>query len=167
MQKKSSSSTFGCVGRYTLTRLLTLFFTMVVGVCLTIMIANMGGYVDTIMKDQIRDTVTTSFMSNKAYQRMNTAIVKTIGSHYHLGRKSSGVEYALHGPQLPLSWERAGLNLGSAQNMTADNGSRQVRLIILGRLPATLLLMGTWNYSCSSAPFSWRWRSPGIMAACG
>jgi peptide/nickel transport system permease protein len=27
--------------------------------------------------------------------------------------------------------------------MTADNGSKQVRLIILGRLPATLLLMGT------------------------
>jgi peptide/nickel transport system permease protein len=35
------------------------------------------------------------------------------------------------------------LNLGRALNMTSDSGSKQVRLIILERLPATLLLMGT------------------------
>ena len=34
------------------------------------------------------------------------------------------------------------LNLGRAINMTSDSGSKQVRLILLERLPATLLLMG-------------------------
>jgi peptide/nickel transport system permease protein len=35
------------------------------------------------------------------------------------------------------------LRLGRAINMTSDSGSKQVRLILLERLPATLLLMGT------------------------
>jgi peptide/nickel transport system permease protein len=35
------------------------------------------------------------------------------------------------------------MNLGRAINMSSDSGSRQVRLIILERLPATLLLMGS------------------------
>ncbi len=34
------------------------------------------------------------------------------------------------------------LQLGRAINMTSDSGSKQVRLILLERLPATLLLMG-------------------------
>ena len=34
------------------------------------------------------------------------------------------------------------LNLGRAINMTSDSGSKEVRLILLERLPATLLLMG-------------------------
>jgi peptide/nickel transport system permease protein len=38
------------------------------------------------------------------------------------------------------------LNLGRALNMSSDEGSRQVRLIILERLPATLLLMGSSNF---------------------
>ena len=54
-KKKPPPSTFGRVGRYTLTRLVVLFFTMVVGIYLTILIANMGGYVDTIMKAEIRE----------------------------------------------------------------------------------------------------------------
>ncbi len=40
-------------------RLLTLFVTVVISIYLTIMIANMGGYVDRIMKTEIRDRVTT------------------------------------------------------------------------------------------------------------
>jgi peptide/nickel transport system permease protein len=35
------------------------------------------------------------------------------------------------------------LNLGRAQNMTSDHGSKNVRNILLERLPATLLLAGT------------------------
>jgi peptide/nickel transport system permease protein len=39
------------------------------------------------------------------------------------------------------------LNLGRALNMTSDSGSKEVRLIILERLPATLLLMGSSELS--------------------
>ncbi len=35
------------------------------------------------------------------------------------------------------------LNLGRAINMKSDQGSKEVRLILLERLPATLLLTGS------------------------
>src|SRR5690606_5006519 len=37
------------------------------------------------------------------------------------------------------------LNLGFSQQLLSDSGSRQVRNILLERLPATLLLLGTAN----------------------
>jgi peptide/nickel transport system permease protein len=47
---KKTSSTFMRVMQYTAVRLVTLFVTIVIGVYLTIMIANMGGHVDNIMR---------------------------------------------------------------------------------------------------------------------
>jgi ABC-type dipeptide/oligopeptide/nickel transport system permease component len=42
-------------------------------------------------------------------------------------------------------WDALTLNLGRAEQLSSDSGSRQVRLILLERLPATLLLFGTAN----------------------
>ena len=143
-KKKASSSTFGRVGRYTLTRLVTLFLTMMVGVYLTILIANMGGYVDQIMKAQIRENTTMSMMGSRGFQKMNPderskLLEATISQEEN--------RMGLNTPFMVRSFRYLGnaltLNLGYAQNMTSDSGSKQVRLIILGRLPATLLLMGT------------------------
>jgi peptide/nickel transport system permease protein len=143
-KKKATSSTFGRVGRYTLTRLMTLFFTMLVGVYLTIMIANMGGYVDKIMKAQIRENTTISMMGSRGFQKMSSderskLLEATISQEEN--------RLGLNTPFVIRSFRYLGnaltLNLGYAQSMTSDSGSKQVRLIILGRLPATLLLMGT------------------------
>ena len=46
VKKVRHESTFMRVFRYVAVRLLTLFVTVVIGIYLTIMIANMGGYVD-------------------------------------------------------------------------------------------------------------------------
>ena len=54
VKKSGRESTFSRVSRYVVVRLLTLFATVVVGVYVTIMIANMGGYVDNIMRGEIR-----------------------------------------------------------------------------------------------------------------
>jgi len=142
--KSKSSSTFSRVGRYTLTRLLVLFVTVVIGVYLTIMIANMGGYVDKIMKAEIRENTTQAFMSNKGFQKLSPDDrAKLLEATITQQEDRLG----LNTPFLIRSFRYLGnaltLNLGSAQNMTSDSGSKQVRLIILGRLPATLLLMGT------------------------
>ena len=144
VKKKAPSSTFVRVGRYTLTRLVVLFFTMVIGIYLTVLISNVGGYVDTIMKATIRENVTMSFMSNKGFQKMSVderskLLEATIAQNEN--------RLGLNTPFVVRSFRYLGnaltLNLGSAQQMTSDNGSKQVRLIILERLPATLLLMGT------------------------
>src|SRR6186997_2283179 len=72
--KKVSNSAFGRIARYSLVRLVTMFITVVIGIYLTIMIANMGGYVDKIMKGEIRDRVTGSIAGNTAYQKMDPAV---------------------------------------------------------------------------------------------
>src|ERR1051325_2507680 len=69
-KKARHESTFILVLRYVSLRLLTLFVTVVIGIYLTILIANMGGYVDTIMRGEIHDRVTTSIAGNAAYVKM-------------------------------------------------------------------------------------------------
>ena len=64
--KKGSSSTLIRVGRYMLVRLVTLFLTVIVGVYLTIMIANMGGYVDKIRRGDIEYNAAVSVNNNPA-----------------------------------------------------------------------------------------------------
>jgi peptide/nickel transport system permease protein len=142
--RKVSTSTFGRVTRYTLTRLVTLFITVVIGIYLTIMIANMGGYMDTIMRAEIRERINQGVLTNKIYQDMAPETRKKIAEDL-----IANEEKRLH-LDTPLAIRNFNylssalkLELGRAMNMTSDNGSRTVRLILLERLPATLLLMGT------------------------
>lgn len=137
-------STFLRVSRYVAVRLITLFATVVVGVYLTIMIANMGGYVDQIMRGEIRDRVTQSIATNPTFQQMDPDV------RQNLIQERIAAEEERIGLNVPLAVRNfrylsnaLTLKLGRALNMTSDAGSKQVRLILLERLPPTLLLMGT------------------------
>jgi peptide/nickel transport system permease protein len=137
------NSTFVRVSRYVSVRLLTLFATVVVGIYLTIMIANMGGYVDQIMKGEIRDRVTGSIIANPAMQQMDPdARQKLIQERIAAEEKRIGLDIPVAVRNFRYLSNALTLQLGRAINMTSDSGSKQVRLIILERLPATLLLMG-------------------------
>ncbi len=147
-KKKASNSTVVRVLRYSVVRLLTLFVTVVIGVYLTIMIANMGGYVDQIMRNDIRDNITQQFANNKAMQNLDTA------TRTKLIQQSIALEENRMGLNTPIAVRNARylinaltLNLGRAINMTSDSGSKEVKLILLERLPATLLLMGVSELS--------------------
>src|SRR5215216_3546699 len=142
--KKSSSSTFARVARYTAVRLVTLFVTIVIGIYLTIMVANMGGYVDTILRNEIRESVTQRMISDPATKNMSPE------TRRKLIQDTITLEENRRGLNTPLAVRNARhltnaltLQLGRAIRMTSDHGSREVKLIILERLPATLLLMGT------------------------
>ena len=54
---KKSYGAFTRLLKYTAVRLISLFVTVVIGIFLTIVIANMGGYVDTIRKAEIREGI--------------------------------------------------------------------------------------------------------------
>jgi peptide/nickel transport system permease protein len=136
-------STFARVSRYVIVRLLTLLATVVVGIYLTIMIANMGGYVDTIMRNEIRDRITQAIAANPNARQMDPAV------RQQLIKEQIAVEEERLGLNVPIAVRNfrflsnaLTLRLGRALNMTSDSGSKQVRLIILERLPPTLLLMG-------------------------
>ena len=135
--------TFGRVSRFVLMRLITLLVTVVIGVYLTILIANMGGFVDNIMRGEIRDRVTQSIINSPSAQSMDPAV------RQKLIQDTIASEEERIGLNVPIAIRNARyltnaltLQLGRAINMTSDSGSKQVRLILLERLPATLLLMG-------------------------
>lgn len=147
-KRKASTSTVGRVVRYTGLRLITLFVTVVIGVFLTIIIANMGGYVDTIMRNDIRDQVTQTFASNPLTQNMDSATKqRLIQTQIAQQEERMGLNTPVVVRDARYLSNALTLNLGRAINMTSDAGSKEVRLILLERLPATLLLMGTSELS--------------------
>lgn len=142
--KKFLNSTFMRMARYVLIRLLTLFATVVIGVYLTILIANMGGYVDQIIRGQIRDSITQSVAASPNVQSMSSEQrKKLIEERIALEEKRRGLDTPIAIRNFRYLTNALQLDLGRAINMTSDSGSKQVRLILLERLPATLLLMGT------------------------
>jgi peptide/nickel transport system permease protein len=128
--------------------LITLFGTIVIAIYLTILIANMGGYVDTIMQSEIRERITLQVAQNPANknltpERLNAMILEKIA----LEEKRLGLDQPRLVRNVRFLTNALTLNLGRAINMSSDSGSKTVRLIILERLPATLLLMGISNFT--------------------
>src|ERR1043165_6944119 len=142
-KKTRHESTFIRVLRYVSLRLLTLFVTVVIGIYLMILIANMGGYVDTIMRGEIHDRVTGSIAGNPAYVKMAPEVrQKLIDQQIANEEERVGLNVPIAVRNFRYLANALTLQLGRAINMTSDSGSKQVRLILLERLPATLLLMG-------------------------
>jgi len=145
-KKATSDSTFVRVAKYSGVRLVSLFVTVVIGIYLTIMIANMGGYVDTMMKSEIAENVTLQIQMNPAYKNLPPAEKKKLSDQ----RIQDEIE-RMHLDQ-PLAVRTVRymknaltLRLGRSLRISSDDGSRDVRRIILQRIPYTLLLMGTYN----------------------
>lgn len=142
-KKSASTGAFARVSRYVVVRLVMLFATVVVGVYLTIMIANMGGFVDTIMRGEIRDKVTQAIAASPSSRQMDPTVRKQlIEDTIAQEEKRLGLDIPIAIRNFRYLSNALTLQLGRAFNMTSDAGSKQVRLILLERLPATLLLMG-------------------------
>lgn len=143
VKKVQHENTLLRVSRYVVVRLLTLFVTVVISIYLTIMIANMGGHVDVIMRGEIRERVTASIAGNPTFQKMEPAVrQQLIAERIALEEERVGLNVPIAIRNARYLTNALTLQLGRAINMTSDSGSKQVRLILLERLPATLLLMG-------------------------
>ena len=143
VKKSRHETTLIRVSRYIVVRLLTLFVTVVVGIYLTIMIANMGGFVDTIMRGEIRERVTQTIINSPSAKQMEPSVrEKLIKDRIAAEEERVGLNVPIAIRNFRYLSNALTLKLGRALNMTSDSGSKQVRLIILERLPATLLLMG-------------------------
>jgi peptide/nickel transport system permease protein len=130
--------------RFMVFRVFMLLITVVIGVYATIMIANMGGYVDTIMRNSIRE----SAIMKVAVMTANKAVApearqEMVSELIRLDEKRMGLDTPFLIRSFRYLENGLKLDLGRAKNMTSDSGSRTVRLILLERLPATLLLMGS------------------------
>ncbi len=140
-------SSFSRMTKYISLRILMLIFTVVVGVFLTIMIANMGGYVDSIIRGEIRENLALQMQNDPAYQAMPASERQEyLASLIALEEEHQGLNDPFVFRAMNYLKNALILDLGRSVRMTSDKGSKEVRNIILERLPPTLLLMGTSNF---------------------
>jgi peptide/nickel transport system permease protein len=143
-EKKASD--FWRIARYTLVRLVTLFVTVVIGVYLTILIANMGGFVDNIQRGEIREAIGMRAAADPVFRAMDPDTrSRRMEELIALQEKQLGLDQPFMLRSLRHLRNALTLDLGRAQRMSSDSGSRQVRNIILERLPPTLVLFATAN----------------------
>ncbi len=144
--KKAARETWLRLGRYTVLRLVALFFTVVIGVYLTILIANMGGHVDLIRKAQIREGVDVAVSMNPELDRLSNAErMVLIGEQVRLQEKRLGLDQPFLIRSFRYLRNALTLDLGFAERLVSDSGSKLVRRVITERLPSTLVLFGTSN----------------------
>lgn len=145
--KKKPNSTLRLI-RYTAGKFISLFLAVLIGMYLVILIANMGGYVDEIMKAQIRDSIGISVSMDPELRRLPSAErQQLINELVAVEEQRLGLDKPFIGRSFRFLANAMTLNLGRAQTISSDSGSRFVRLIILERLPPTLLLMTTASFS--------------------
>ncbi|MBW6466146.1 MAG: ABC transporter permease [Brevefilum sp.] len=145
--KKKPNSTLRLI-RYTVGKFISLFLAVLIGMYLVILIANMGGYVDQIMKAQIRDGIGLSVSMDPELRRRPAAErQQLINELVAVEEQRLGLDKPFIGRSFRFLFDAMTLDLGRAQQISSDSGSRFVRLIILERLPPTLLLMTTASFS--------------------
>jgi peptide/nickel transport system permease protein len=143
-KKKPGNSGLVRVAKYAGVRIVTLAITTVIAIFLTIIIANMGGYVDTMMRAEIEYNITQAVNNNPLNRSMTPDQKKELAQKMiELEIKRRGMDQPLIVRNFRYLTNGLTLNLGQAINMVSDTGSRKVRNILLDRLPSTLLLMGT------------------------
>ena len=130
--------------RYTAFRVITLFCTMAVGIYLAILIANMGGYVDTIVEGSIREAVGSLAANNQAVLLMSrTDRQAWIADKVQAQLVSRGMDTPFVVRSFQYLYGALTLDLGRAQFLSSDSGSKDVSRIILERLPITMVLFTT------------------------
>ena len=142
--KKSGSGTLARILKYSGVRIITMAVTVVIGLYLTILIANMGGKVDEIRRSQIREDVNMRAAGDQSMRRLDPEVrAERIAEMIRIQEKTLGLDRPFVIRSFDFLVNAITLNLGRAEKMTSNSGSNQVRLIILERLPSTLVLFAT------------------------
>ncbi len=137
-------TTFAKLGRFSLLRLVTLWLVLVLAIFLTIVIINWGGALDDMRRGQIRADVTGAIAQNPIYQELPASELQAlIESEIQSAYRRVGLDQPFIVRTGTYMTNAVTLNLGRSENMISDHGSREVRRILLERLPPTLLLIAT------------------------
>ncbi len=144
--RKARTQTIIRLFRYTSIRLVALFFTVVAGVYVTVLVANMGGYVDDIRRGQIREQVILEKSLDPQFRQLPEAErIRIIDEEIANEEARFGLDQPFAIRSFTYLTNALTLNLGFSEALISDSGSRAVSNIILERLPSTLVLFGTAN----------------------
>jgi peptide/nickel transport system permease protein len=145
------SNLFSRITKYTLVKGIMLLVTVVVAVYLTIIVANLGGYVDEIFKARIDQALAGRVMGGWLKDVPTEEKFKIIEQTRWEMEEASG----LHEPFLlrTLFWLVRGLTLDLGESYLyyffhgiMITGEESVQFLVLERLPYTLLLVGASNF---------------------
>jgi peptide/nickel transport system permease protein len=129
---------------YVVKRGIILLLTVVIATYMTIIVANMGGYVDEIIKSDLYLSISQDIRQNPAYKALNeTQIRWLINATYTNELKKIGFDKPFIYRSVLYLRDALTLSLGRALFISSDSGSKSVRIIILERLPNTILLFTT------------------------
>ncbi|MFP3897864.1 MAG: ABC transporter permease [Dehalococcoidia bacterium] len=132
------------MGRYSLLRLALLVLAVVVAVYLTVLIANMGGELDQVKRAQIRADIALAVYMDEANSLLPPETLRQmVDEMAETAYRAQGLDQPFFVRSFRYLEQAMTLRLGRAEQMTSDAGSRQVRLILLERLPSTLILFAT------------------------
>lgn len=147
LQRRARLGLLTRILRYSTVRILSLLLTVVLGVYLTILVANMGGYVDRFRRAEIRELVQATMMGDPALLQMSSEERMAImEQRIAVEERRAGLDRPFIFRSFNYLSRALTLNFGRAERLASDTGSAQVRLIILERLPPTLMLFGTANF---------------------
>jgi peptide/nickel transport system permease protein len=125
-------------------RALVLFLTVIVGVYLTVFIANWGGELDKSRKLQIQFEVTTTIYADPAYKALpKDQVLRLIEERIQREYQAQKLDQPFLTRSFGYMMDAVSLDLGRSEQIVSDTSSRQVRQILLDRLPSTLVLIGT------------------------
>lgn len=144
--RKARSETITRLARYTALKLFALFLTVVAGVYITIIIANMGGHVDEIRRGTIREQTVLALTADQEYRQLpEEERSRILEERIAFAEQRFGLDQPFIIRSFRYLSDALTLNLGFSEFLVSDSGSRLVRNIILERLPSTLILFGTGN----------------------
>ena len=153
----TSPSTAARVARYALVRLLVLFLTICASLFIIIYVANLGGFLDTIQKSFITESINGRLMGGWLRGEPQDVRAQKIADLQFSMEEAAG----LHSPYIvrTAQWFYRGLTFdwGNARRSyyitttfvdgvrTQEISTRDLRTVILTYLPRTLLLLGVSN----------------------
>lgn len=125
-------------------RSVLLLTSLFIAVYICIILANFGGLIDDMVKASLLDSITMSIRNNPAYAGLTASEKqKLIDSLYQSALEARGLNTPFPIRSLYYLKDSLTLNLGRALYLTSDSGSKRVKLIILERLPQTVMLFTT------------------------
>ncbi len=136
--------------RYLLKRAVFLFLTLVLSIYLAVLIANAGGAIDEILRAQIKYDITTNLARSPGWAQLpEEEKVRLISERFESAIRAKGLDRPFAERTFIYLIDALTLDLGRALFITSASGSKQVSIIILERLPRTVLLFttGTIGYS--------------------
>ena len=131
------------IGVFVLRRVVALMVTVLIGVYLTIVVANMGGQVDELREIQIRSDISEAVRADPEIPAEERG--ELVERRVQMERERLNLDQPFFIRSIDYLRRAMLLDLGRAEQMHSDLGSRQVYAIITERLPATILLFGTAN----------------------